>query len=107
MNDSIVIFGSNGMLGHTLIDYFTIYTNYHVIPLTRKHIDVSKNDYDDQLVNLFKLFPKNSIIINTIGLIPHTGNTCKEEYYKINGYFPRYLDELCNLYNFKLVTINL
>lgn len=100
----IVIFGSTGMLGHTLTHYFKTKTNYCVIPLTRKHYDVLKGNHND-LVNLFKIFPRQSVIVNTIGLIPQTGNTNTQDYYTINSEFPKQLDQLSILYNHKFIHI--
>ena len=100
----VVIFGSTGMLGHTLTKYLKNNTNYQVIALTRKHYDVLNSDHNE-LVHLFKVFPPGSTVVNTIGLIPQTGNTNEDDYYKINAQFPKYLDDLCNLYNHKLIHI--
>lgn len=100
----VVIFGSNGMLGNTIKMYFKSMNKFEIISLTRKHYDIL-NSKIDELINLFKVFPDNSVIINATGLIPHSGNTNEDDYIKVNADFPKLLDKLCGEYNHTFVHI--
>lgn len=103
-NTIVILFGSTGMLGNTIYEYFTFKKIYEVICINRNHFDICKNDKHD-LYNLFKLFPNNCVIVNAIGLIPHSGNQNDDDYYKINSEFPKTLDELCNIFNHTFIHI--
>jgi len=103
-NQHVVIFGSNGMLGNTIKMYFKSMNKYEVIALTRKHFDILNTNIEE-LINLFKVFPNNSIIINATGLIPHSGNTNEDDYIKVNTQFPKLLDQLCTEYNHTFIHI--
>lgn len=103
-NKHVVIFGSNGMLGNTIKLYFKSMNKYDVISLTRKHFDILNTNVEE-LINLFKVFPDNSIIINATGLIPHSGNTNEDDYIKVNADFPKLLDKLCTEHNHTFIHI--
>ena len=90
---NIVIFGANGMLGNYIYNYFLKH-KYHIIPLTRKDIDISTSNIDE-IDNLFQKHSVNSnfLIINVIGLIPHAINNnsnyeITKEYFRKNCLFP-------------------
>jgi dTDP-4-dehydrorhamnose reductase len=104
MSTTVILFGSSGMLGNTIYKYFKFKRIYEVICINRSHFDILKNDNHD-LYNLFKIFPENCVIINAIGLIPHSGNNNENDYYKINGDFPKLLDELCNTFHHTFIHI--
>jgi dTDP-4-dehydrorhamnose reductase len=108
MSSHVILFGSTGMLGNTIKKYFKSKNTFELICISRKHFDILNSDqitlYND-LYNLFKVFPKGSIIINAIGLIPHTGNKNDQDYLKINAEFPKLLDQLCNTFNCKFIHI--
>ena len=88
---NIIIFG-NGMLGNCVYKFFVELLQYNVIQIIRSDFDVLKNTRND----LMKLLNKSSfdVVINTIGLIPHSGNTNKNDYFKINSDFPKMLESL-------------
>lgn len=108
MSSHVILFGSTGMLGNTIKKYFKSTNKFELICISRQHFDILNSDQStlyNQLYNLFKVFPKESIIINAIGLIPHTGNKNEQDYLKINAEFPKLLDQLCNTFNCKFIHI--
>lgn len=108
MSSHVILFGPTGMLGNTIKKYFKSKNTFELICISRKHFDILNSDQItlyNYLYNLFKVFPKGSIIINAIGLIPHTGNKNDQDYLKINAEFPKLLDQLCNTFNCKFIHI--
>ena len=108
MSSHVILFGSTGMLGNTIKKYFKSTNSFELICISRQHFDILNSNQStlyNQLYNLFKVFPKESIIINAIGLIPHTGNKNEQDYLKINAEFPKLLDQLCNTFNCKFIHI--
>lgn len=102
--ESIVVFGSDGMLGSYIVCFFRHFTPLTVIPLTRKHYDIQKNTKQDLKI----LFEKNkvnekTVVFNAAGLIPHAGIFSPEHYYKINTEFPKTLSEICNEFGAQLI----
>ena len=104
MSTTVILFGSSGMLGNTIYEYFKFKRLYELICINRCHFDILKNNKND-LYNLFQVFPANCVIINATGLIPHSGNTNENDYYKINADFPKLLDELCNTFHHTFIHI--
>lgn len=100
---TIVILGSNGMLGSML--YFLSKTQYTHIPT----IALSKSDFDVLNDNTHKLdtllLDSNYTIINCIGAIPQKKYT-SDEYTKINTTFPHDLSTYCKLRNYFLLHIS-
>ncbi len=88
----IFIFGSTGMLGKYVSTYFEN-EGYDVIRFERKDYDLSTMTYKSlsSFLNGF-VMTDNSIIINCAGIIhQRIKNAHHVDYYKINGYFPKYL----------------
>jgi dTDP-4-dehydrorhamnose reductase len=104
MTMSIIILGSNGMLGSML--HFLCKTQYTHIPA----INISKSDFDvlkDNIDKLDCLLPdsSNHTIINCIGAIPQKKYT-PDEYTKINTTFPHDLSAYCKSRNYSLLHIS-
>lgn len=98
----IVVFG-NGMLGKYVLNYFKK-SGYNVLQITRQDYDVLLNTKTD-LYEIFKTFERNNyVIINTIGLIPHRGGQ-PLDYYTVNAYFPKMLDEVNDIFGGKYIHI--
>lgn len=102
MITTIVLFGSNGMLGNYIKTYFK--NKFNIICITRNNIDVLKTDFNE-LNLLFKKLKINSsyLIFNAVGLIPQRKPTNKKDYYKINSLFPHLLSNLSYIYNCKMI----
>jgi dTDP-4-dehydrorhamnose reductase len=102
---NILIFGANGMLGRYITCYLTQHTDYNIVQITRREIDVSIITYDKLSVFLKKY--NNSIIINCIGIIPQRYEPSNESLYlKINTVFPHLLSKCCLELNFKFIHIS-
>lgn len=102
---NIVVFGSNGMLGSYISNFFT-QKNYNVTNITRKDFDITTST--NLLYDLEQLFVKFNInhtyvVINCIGLIPQTQNTNPNHYFQINSIFPFHLSQLAFKYNSKFI----
>lgn len=81
----VLILGHRGMLGRTLVRYFTEATSYTVITLPTRWGD------PDFLPQLLALTP--DVIINCIGKIPQK-NPSDQEYFSINIELPRSLESI-------------
>ena len=99
----VLVFGANGMLGRTLLDYFK-QRDYNVFGVTRNEFDIYKSNNDD----LDKLLEssKPEFIINAAGIIKQKINLFLiEEIIEINSIFPRNLYKLSKERGAKLVHI--
>jgi dTDP-4-dehydrorhamnose reductase len=107
MKRDIVIFGSNGMLGHTLVRYFGQFPDrYNVMCVSKKDFCVGRDDNE----KLRNMIPNNSTVINSIGMIPqkYTLNEdidTRMKYIQVNGIFPHVLYEIVNRKNGLLIHI--
>jgi dTDP-4-dehydrorhamnose reductase len=103
---TLIVLGSNGMLGSYISSFISKQKEFKVINITRDDFDVFSNI--DILENILKKFiksqKKNIFIFNAIGLIPQSNNNIsKDIYFKVNGYFPIELYYLCKQNNYKLI----
>lgn len=89
-NKNIILFGSSGMLGGYICSYFRK-QGLNVICIDRKDYDASLNSFDELRDIIQKYHSGNTVIINCIGLIPHTNNRNDLDYIKVNSIFPQYL----------------
>ena len=106
--NTIVILGTNGMLGRYLYKFFSDKTSYKVIPITRIEFDVLKNDMQFLERLLKDNLHKQTLVINCIGKIPQRCRNQEElrkkrEYYLINSIFPHNLWSLCKKYDCKMI----
>ena len=110
--DSILIFGSSGQIGKSLIRKFTK-NNYKVIAVTRSihqkgyqiktqsnygYLELEEiNSFDEE--NISRLMENSSICINLIGILyeGNKGNTFKN----IHSLFPSILAKFCKEYKVK------
>ena len=82
----VLIFGANGMLGRTLLDYFE-QQDYPAVGISRNEFDIYKSD-NEELRELIK-FNKPEFIINAAGVIVQKFNLYSiEEIVKVNSIFP-------------------
>jgi dTDP-4-dehydrorhamnose reductase len=99
----LVILGSTGMLGSYI--YSFIKSKMKTIVINRDKFDaiydvsglqylIEKEILQDDIVYIF----------NAIGLIPQSNTLkSKDAYFRINGYFPRDLQKICETNNWKLI----
>jgi len=115
----ILIIGSTGMLGNTLLRYFKFKNKYDVIgtcrdsnvPSKLKHLEQSiiRNldiENEDVLINsLQKYNPK--IVINCVGLVKQIDSSSDPiKAININSLFPHKLNNLCKKIDAKLIHIS-
>lgn len=97
----ILILGSSGMLGKTLVDYFDKQKEYEVLGINRSVIDFSNVLYND-LFNKIESY-KPSIILNSVGLIKQRKNISDHEMIEINAVLPHKLSDISNSLGVKLI----
>jgi dTDP-4-dehydrorhamnose reductase/SAM-dependent methyltransferase len=95
MTQTILLFGSTGMLGWYIKTYLSI--SYTVISITRKEYDILK-DNNIKLMKLIHTY-KPTIIINCTNC--YKGSF--EDKIRINSYFPVLLDKVAHKYNCKFI----
>ena len=101
MITTIIIFGSNGMLGTYLTRYFN--KLYRVIPLTRSDFNIL-TDLQTLEKTLETMLNETTCVINCCGLIPQrVNNKFCTDYYIINTVFPLHLSKICTKFNTKLI----
>lgn len=103
----IFIFGSNGMLGTYIADYFK--KSYKIIELTRKDYNIN-NLSISSLTDLLELknIQKNDIVVNCAGVIPQSKNQRSLDtklYFTINSLFPVVLSQICDKFRAKMIHI--
>jgi dTDP-4-dehydrorhamnose reductase len=104
--NTLIILGSNGMLGNYIKRYFQTKTNINVITINRPTFDAYNHDITklEQIIQV-NLTPQ-TLIFNAIGTIPQANNDYEiinDHYKKINQEFPHHLANLCEKYNAKLI----
>ena len=100
---TILVFGSNGMLGRYVASYFETVENYQVVRFGRKEVDASKVTYQ-QLHHILEKY-HDAYVINCIGRIPQRGDTELKSYLQINTVFPHMLAAVCGQTGNKLIHI--
>jgi len=103
----IMILGSTGLLGNTVVKYFLENTNHEVF-FTHKNEQVKlseKSIYFDALKSDFSILQNVDYVINCIGIIkPFMINNLSNNIY-INSIFPRKLADFCDQNNIRLIHI--
>ncbi|MDC0863355.1 SDR family oxidoreductase [Candidatus Pelagibacter sp.] len=108
--NKILILGSTGLLGSTLLKYFSKKKNFQCFGAIRKDLDIDKLknikniklykiNYNNKK-NILKIFNeiKPDLIINCIGVVKQITHKKKlSEIVKVNSFFPHYLAELISL----------
>ncbi len=106
----LLILGSTGLLGSTLLKYFSKQSNFKCFGTVRKNSDIKKLkkienvkfykiDYNSQnsIVNVFNI-TKSNLIINCTGVVKQvTHKNQLSEIIKVNSFLPHYLAELATL----------
>lgn len=105
----VLILGSTGLLGSTILKYFSIKSNFQCFGTIRKSSDEKKLKYINR-VKLFKVdfdktknlrkvfsFIKPNLVINCIGVVKQVlNNNMNSEIIRVNSFLPHYLSELTN-----------
>jgi dTDP-4-dehydrorhamnose reductase len=110
MIKNILLFGSTGMLGNYINEYFKKYTDISIDTIDSKEFRVTKESLDSNILEdiLFKKgINKYTCVINCIGTIPQR-NTDKDmaaihTYYIVNSIFPHILWNICKKYGAKMI----
>lgn len=100
---NIIVFGSNGMLGRYVSNYFEN-KDFNIIKLTRGDFDLNKIKKQE----IFELLKKynNPIVMNCAGaIIQKLNDYGVENMIEINSIFPWKLSEICKKENIKLIHI--
>lgn len=95
----IIIFGSNGMLGTYLNK--VLEKNYHLIPITRKDIDLAKASESEIIKFTTNLVSEKDLIINASGIIKQRAYDINDMI-NVNSIFPNILAKIkenikCNI----------
>ena len=105
----IIIFGSTGMLGRYLKEYFKQQYSYEIVCVNRSVIDAGNTSYkaiQDVFDNID--VKKDDLVINCVGIIPQSrnvNNTSNRSYFKINTVFPHILSTICKLNGLRFIHI--
>lgn len=105
----VLILGSTGLLGSTILKYFSIKSNFKCFGTIRKSSDKKKLKYInkvklykvdfDKSRSLRKVFSmiKPNLVINCIGVVKQVlNNNMNSEIIRVNSFLPHYLSELVN-----------
>lgn len=88
----IAVFGSNGMLGYAVTEYFAN-KGYEVRSITRNEFDIASDHHD----KLLELLNDTDIVINCAGIIkPRIKDSTPVEVLRVNSVFPHNLAKVCN-----------
>lgn len=103
----VLVIGSTGMLGHVVKKYL-IDKKYDVYETTRNQ---TNKYYFDALENIKKIEEiidsiKPDFIVNCIGILNKKAEDYPSQAILVNSYFPHYLDEMSEKYNYKLIHIS-
>lgn len=103
----VLVIGSTGMLGHVVKKYL-IDKKYDVYETTRNQ---TNKYYFDALENIKKIEEiidsiKPDFIVNCIGILNKKAEDYPSQALLVNSYFPHYLDEMSEKYNYKLIHIS-
>lgn len=95
--EKITVFGSKGMLGYAVTEYFKR-NDYRVKTITRDEFDIAKDDHS----NLYELLNDTDIVINCAGVIkPRIKDMSEVDVLRVNSIFPHNLAKVCNQKNIK------
>jgi dTDP-4-dehydrorhamnose reductase len=96
----ILVIGSTGMLGRTVKKYF-LENGYDVSVLNRSDVDLSKCSYNELKHQIDTISP--NIVINCAGLIVQRKGTPTEDFLHVNSIIPRWLANICEGLNMKMI----
>ena len=85
----ILVLGSNGMLGHLLMEYFKDKKNYEIFGLIEEQFSFIKHDYEAEIN---KIMP--DIIINALRMVVHDSENHPKRALYINSHIPKHLEKI-------------
>lgn len=106
----VFIFGSRGMAGHIIKDYFRKETDYDIFSSSREN-EQKKNHYKVDVLNTEKVNRvldevQPNIIINCIGILNDNAEQHPKTAYKVNGVFPHRLAQWANENDAKVIQMS-
>ncbi len=106
----VLILGSSGMLGHTLLSTIKSNELFSVYNISRKKM-IDKNtiicdvlDFNQLEKNIKKISP--DYIINCIGVLIKESNHDPKNAFFLNSYLPNFLESISGRYKFELIHIS-
>jgi dTDP-4-dehydrorhamnose reductase len=107
----ILILGSDGMLGHLLSAFLSNNSDLNIFNLSRNNLNNSENHFQCDVMNTSSFLKiveklKPDVIINSIGILIKNSSISPKNAIYINAYFPNFLHEISNKFNFKLIHIS-
>jgi dTDP-4-dehydrorhamnose reductase len=100
---TVIVFGSNGMLGRYISRYLELSNKFDVVRITKDTVNASTIDYN-QLFGILSSY-KSAVVINCIGKIPQRANNNIRDYIRVNTLFPHLLSQCSKDSNNKLIHI--
>ena len=98
---TIIILGSNGMLGHSISKYFKTLCLYNIITFNRQDLNITTDNINN-LSNIIVCDNLNTIIINCIGKTNKV-NATQDEFDLINSQLPHKLNSICTERKWKFI----
>ena len=103
----VLVIGSTGMLGHVVKKYL-IDKKYDVYETTRHKDNKYYFDAREDVKKIEEIIAsiKPDFIVNCIGILNKKAEDYPSQAILVNSYFPHYLDEMSEKYNYKLIHIS-
>ena len=98
----VLIVGSTGMLGNTLLEYFR-YLKYDIKTLNRGDLDLSK--CSNQELEFKIIDSECDILINCAGLIKQRKGTTTTDFIAVNSLLPHRMADICETQGKKMIHI--
>jgi dTDP-4-dehydrorhamnose reductase len=99
---NVVVLGSTGMLGHTVVECLSADPRFRVIGCSRRGTACHINALDFVL----NVPEETDYVINCIGIIPQAQNHNRKEMFHVNAFFPWRLQVLCASMGIKLIQVS-
>ena len=108
--NKVLIIGSKGMAGHIVYTYFKENTDFAIIDIARG-TDLHTPAYELDVTDFKKLKEvfnneKPSVVINCIGVLNKDAEDHPDKAVLLNSYFPHFLAQSGNEFDFKLIHIS-
>lgn len=106
----VFIFGSRGMAGHVMKDYFIKSTNYEVYTSSRTN-ENRNHHFKLDVLDTAKVYQvleqvKPNVIINCIGILNEAAEQNRKEAFEVNGVFPHRLAKWADNHQAKVIQIS-
>lgn len=112
--EKVLVLGNRGMLGHVLFDRIRSSSHTHnleAIGINRSYSDSDTKVYaldvlDFEAVEYFIQTHNPNYVINCVGILVEASNANPAIAIRTNALLPHFLNEISNVYNFKLIHIS-